>query len=68
MLNQDTKVLFRLNGDSSMTGVGKIVGVVNQNSSLFGRDYIIEPDQPLENEYYPYTHFVLPEVWFEVID
>lgn len=68
MIRQDTKVLFRLNGDSSMTGIGKVVGMVNQGLPIVGRSYIIEPEQPLENEHYPYTHFVLPEIWFEVID
>ncbi len=64
---QNTKVKYRLNGDESNQGTGKIVGLVNNGHAVMGRTYIIEPDQHLESEHYPYSHFVLPEIWFEAI-
>lgn len=65
---QNTKVKFRINGDETNVGTGRIVGIAKEGIPILGRHYIIEPDHDLNSEYYPYSHFVLPEIWFEPIE
>ena len=64
---QGTLVEYRLNGDHTQVGYGKIVGLATNGVTLLGKTYIIEPGKQLDNETYPYTHFVLPEIWFNAI-
>jgi hypothetical protein len=65
MLKQGTKIKF--NSASPIEGTGKIVGVATNAMTFIGRSYIIEPDKPISNETYPYTHCVLYETMFDVI-
>jgi len=66
MLKQGTKVKF--NSASSIEGTGKIVGIASNGAPVIGRSYIIEPDQSISNETYPYSHFILFENMFDVIE
>ena len=43
---------------SDLTGYGKIVGIASNSLPIIGISYIIEPDVPINNEVYQYTHFV----------
>jgi hypothetical protein len=64
-LKQGQRVKFHI-GD--LMGEGKIVGMALVEQPIIGGTYIIEPDQPIKNEVYDYTHFVAQEVQFELID
>jgi hypothetical protein len=41
---------------------GKICGKSVTDQPFIGGIYIIEPDETITNETYPYTHFTMPEV------
>lgn len=56
---QDQKVEF---DNGVIKGIGKIVGIATTPQAVIGRSYIIEPDVPIKNETYPYSHFVCFEV------
>ena len=64
-LKQDQRVKFHI-GD--LTGEGKIVGKALEELPIIGGTYIIEPDQPIKNEVYDYTHFVAQEIQLILID
>lgn len=54
-LKQGQRVKFNVGG---LKGVGKIVGKALEDQPIIGGTYIIEPDEPIRNETYDYTHFV----------
>lgn len=56
---QDQKVIF---DNGVIKGTGKVVGVANSAQAVIGHSYIIEPDSPIKNQTYPFTHFVCFEV------
>lgn len=64
-LKQGQKVEFHI-GD--LTGTGKIVGKALNDQPIIGGTYIIEPDTPIRNEVYDYTHFVAQENQLILID
>jgi hypothetical protein len=64
-LKQDQKVSFDV---ADIKGTGKIVGKALTEQPIIGITYIIEPDEPIRNEVYDYTHFVLNETQFKLID
>lgn len=64
-LKQGTRIKYNINNE--LKGTGKIVGVAHNDLPIIGVTYIIEPDTPIKNEVYDYSHFVLPENQFELI-
>ena len=58
-LKQGQRIKFQI-GD--LIGTGKIVGKALINQPIIGGTYIVEPDQPIINETYDYTHFVAHEI------
>ncbi len=62
-LQQGTRVSFFISG--SIKGSGKIVGIASNALPIIGRNYIIEPDDRIDNDTYPYSHFVCPEIFIE---
>ena len=64
-LKQGQKVHYDCSG---VKGTGKIVGIASNGVPLVGKTYIIEPDEPFNNEVYPYTHFVCPELYLTIIN
>jgi hypothetical protein len=65
-LVQGTKVKFDIPG--SVSGAGKICGIANNGVVLLGKGYIIEPDVKIENDVYNYSHIVVFEQFFDVIE
>lgn len=63
-LKQNTRIEFNID---SLKGTGKIVGVATIGLPIIGCSYIIEPDEPIKNEAYEYTHFVAFESQFKTI-
>ena len=55
-LKQEQRVHFEM---GNIVGDGKIVGVCTTEMPILGYKYIIEPDQPITNEVYPYSHFTI---------
>lgn len=64
-IKQGQRVEFNVH--DKLQGVGKIVGKAKEDLPIVGGTYIIEPDEPIINESYPYTHFVLFENQFKLI-
>ena len=66
-LKQGTRVFFEVNEE--LKGYGKIVGKALNDMPFVGGTYIIEPEQPLpDHETYSYSHFVLQEIYFKVVN
>jgi len=64
--SQDQRVAFN---NGVVKGTGKVVGVALNDQPLIGATFIIEPDEPITNSAYPYTHFVCAELHLkEAID
>jgi hypothetical protein len=63
---QNQKVEFNI--PASVSGYGKIVGVATNGDPILGRTYIIEPDSPISNEAYQYSHFVCFETYLKPIN
>lgn len=59
MIIQGQRVEFNI-GD--LKGTGTVVGKALTDQPIIGGTYIIEPDNPISNEVYNYTHFVAPEI------
>ena len=64
-LKQNTIVYFDLDGQ--FKGYGKIVGQSTIHQPIIGAQYIIEPDIPITNQVYPYSHFAIYETNFKVV-
>jgi hypothetical protein len=62
---QDQKVSYDY---GIIKGTGKVVGIASNGVPLVGKTYIIEPDVAFNNEVYPYTHFVCPELYLTTIN
>lgn len=54
-LKQGTRIEFTV---QTLKGNGTIVGLASNGQPIIGEGYIIEPDEKLDSEVYPYTHFV----------
>lgn len=67
-MNTDLKQGQKVHYDYGVKGTGKIVGVATNGVPLVGKTYIIEPDESFNNEVYPYTHFVCPELYLTIIN
>ncbi len=63
-MKQGQRVEFKI-GD--LKGEGKIVGKALTEQPIIGGTYIIEPDEPISNESYDYTHFALQEIYLKVL-
>lgn len=59
-LAQGTLIEYDTQG---LKGKGIVVGMTSENFS----SYIIEPETPIKNDTYPWTHFVCPESNLKVI-
>lgn len=57
-LKDTQRVSFNKGG---ISGEGKVVGLVGEFPITGGR-YIIQPDKPINNEVYDYSHFVCDEI------
>lgn len=69
MINLDLKQGQRIEYDiDTLHGFGKIVGKATNGQPIIGCSYIIEPEEPITSEVYPYTHFVAWEVQFKVVN
>lgn len=64
-LKQGQRVNFKLTG---LEGTGTIVGMSMTEQPVIGGTYIIEPDFPINNEEYDYSHFTLPQVYITLIE
>lgn len=63
-LKQGTRIEFEI---ADLKGEGTIVGLATTGHPIIGKTYIIEPDVPINNEVYDYTHFVAWESQFKEI-
>lgn len=63
-LKQGQRIRFEI---SDLKGDGKIVGVANNGHPIIGVLYIIEPDIPINNSVYNYSHIVAWENQFQLI-
>lgn len=63
-LTQGTKVKFHI-GD--FKGTGKVVGLSINEQPIIGVGYIIEPDESIENDTYPYSHFICFAIYLKEI-
>ena len=63
-LKQGTRVEYNT---QELKGIGTIVGIGMNALPIIGKMYIIQPDNPISNETYDYTHFVAWENQFKVI-
>ena len=64
-LKQNQKVEFNVGG---LKGTGRVVGKAQIEQPVIGGTYIIEPDVPVSNETYNYSHFVVPQINLTLID
>ena len=64
MLNQGDKVSFNAGG---LKGTGVVCGKASMEKPVVGADYIIQPDQSISSEVYPYSHISLPECHLTII-
>lgn len=64
-LKQGTRVEYDV---QTLKGKGTIVGMSVNELPIIGATYIIEPDEPIQNEVYDYTHFAVPMVCLKVIN
>ena len=64
-LKQGTRVAYNISG---LAGNGTIVGQASNGVVFIGKSYIIQPDIPINNKVYDYSHFVCYELYFKVIN
>ena len=64
-LKQNTIIFYNIN--NTLQGYGKIVGQSTIHQPIIGAQYIIEPDIPITNQVYPYSHFAIYETNFKVV-
>jgi len=64
-LKQGQRIEFKVD---QLEGFGKIVGKANNGQPIIGSLYIIEPEVPITNEIYPYSHFALWETQFKLVN
>jgi len=64
-LKQGQRIEFNVD---KLQGFGKIVGKAKMDLPVVGGTYIIEPDEPISIDEYPYSHFVLFETQFKLIE
>jgi hypothetical protein len=58
-LSQNDKVEF---DNGVIKGTGKICGIASESVAVIGKGYIVQPDEPIKNETYEYSHVVIHEV------
>lgn len=64
-LIQGQRVSYKISDD--IFGEGKVVGKSKNDSIVVGGEYIIEPDVPINNGVYNYTHFTCFEIYLTKI-
>jgi hypothetical protein len=52
----------QVNIEGSLICQGKVVGVASTGAPVIGPAYIIEPDESISSEQYPYSHFTAFEL------
>jgi len=57
-LKQGQRVQYFIDSVNPLQGEGTVVGVASNVAPIIGRSYIIEPDKPISNEVYDYSHFI----------
>lgn len=65
-LAQDTHIRYNVSND--FNGTGRIRGISSNGVAVLGECYIIEPDEPITNPVYPYSHFAVWRNQLTVID
>ena len=63
-IKQGERVEFKI---ADLTGKGKVVGKAMNELPIIGATYIIEPDEPISNEVYDYSHFVANETQINIL-
>jgi len=63
-LKQGTRVEYDI---QTLKGKGTVVGVAVVDQPICGKCYIVQPDEPIRNEVYDYTHFVAWEIQLKTI-
>lgn len=63
-LKQDDRVSFDI---QVLKGTGKVVGVASSEQAIIGKSYIIEPDEPIFSDVYPYSHIVVFAIHLKLI-
>lgn len=63
-LKQGQRVEYNVD---NLHGFGKIVGKANNGAPIIGCSYIIEPEIPIYNDVYQYTHFICYEIQFKLV-
>ena len=63
-IKQGQRVEFKI---GELKGKGKVVGKSMNYLPIIGTTYIIEPDEPLSNESYDYSHFVANETQLNIL-
>jgi len=63
-LKQGTKVKYDV---QTLKGTGTVVGVALIEQAITGSLYIIEPDIPISNDIYNYSHFCAWQNQLEVL-
>jgi hypothetical protein len=64
-LTQEQKIEF---DNGAVKGTGKICGIASEGVPVLGKAYIVQPDEPIKNEVYDYTHIVIHEVYLNPIN
>jgi hypothetical protein len=65
MLKQGQRVSCTVTG---LTVTGVVCGKAQNDQPIIGGAYIIQPDTPISNDVYPYSHFVMHENLMKKID
>ncbi len=61
---QGQKVSYQI---GNLSGTGKVVGMALTEQPVIGGTYIIEPDEPISNEAYEFSHFVAQEIYLKAL-
>ena len=64
-LKQGQRVQFKID---TLVGTGKIVGCATNGAPILGKTYIVEPDEAITNEVYPYSHFAAFEMQLTLLN
>ena len=67
MLNLTQCQRVEYNIPDTIQGIGKVVGIATNGGPLLGRSIIIEPEQSISSEVYPFSHFVCFESYLKLI-
>lgn len=64
-LKQDTRVQYNIN--DKISGEGKVCGIVASNDPSGEKVYIVQPDAPINNEGYGFSHFAAYQSQLKIV-